>query len=473
MRFNIRLFHMLLEMLGSELQQQDFGQTSSDDQRRALKAHEQITPLMRRILPALRQYTAWLVYHGRVVAQIDKTAEAENTGKLSNYITDMWEGFAKTLTTLATAFSVTDLKSAEYMMPEDEPTIGFKPLYHPDSASAYNLYVNEHGVLKPRTTDPGVRRIHPNMEMLSRVRDMLLGALSLHIDEKCPIAFSPMGQVFLYTETDRISPLASDDPAPTPVSTRPGTASSKSKARPSGKLAPMRAGSNTSKVSADSDMYRMVDSLLENSTALPANETSYGMNNTTANEVFNHLPIGSRAKQCTPRSIIGSLPGIVSSPFTPQPDELQGSPHGNPGSRHNSPLQFTTSQQRSNAAAALDNMTGYSPQSGPWNSNPRGSRPVSTAASQQVNTALQESLAKEYMPMSFGFSDMSSMYGGTPARLPVQAFRNGNGNGNNTTMYSGASTLDRAIMMQSSLGKPSQNSQPPWGHGTPPGGQGG
>jgi hypothetical protein len=207
------------------------------------------------------------------------------------------------------------------------------------------------------------------------------------------------------------------------------------------------------------------------------------MHSSTANEIF--APIGSErlpkvmGNQFTPKKPFPSLPGIWSTPFTPQPNELQRlSPDGfiSPGAF--SSMNYATNQQQMAAASALDQMTG--PRRGPakdFHTNGSQRSPTSMERSPSVNQLLQMSLAQQYgisPASSFNFTTNSSIeannsppkayYARTVGRPSHSSF-------NDSTMYEGASDFDRFTMMQSSLYNGSQASMGRSNH-TPPAGQG-
>ena len=93
--------------------------------------------------------------------------------------------YAATLTLLASVFHVDELETVklDYLLDEDERTIGFLPFRH---KIASRRYYKEDGVSqKPRhyDSDSGVQRHHPMKEMLGRVRDFLADGKLLHHQE--------------------------------------------------------------------------------------------------------------------------------------------------------------------------------------------------------------------------------------------------------------------------------------------------
>ena len=140
---------------------------------------EKITAVTRRVLPGLRQYSSWLSCNaGILAAQI-----GDNT--LNVQIKELWKIYANTLTLLTATFSTSTLPIIDYLLEEDEDTIGFKPF---DSDSTYERYYipdppTKLRAHKPRFHDEGIKRQHPNLEMLGRVRELLTDGLTLALDK--------------------------------------------------------------------------------------------------------------------------------------------------------------------------------------------------------------------------------------------------------------------------------------------------
>jgi hypothetical protein len=227
----------------------------------------------------------------------------------------------------------------------------------------------------------------------------------------------------------------------------------------------------------DTKMNRMVDDLLKPSNGIysASNETSYGMRSQTANEIFGYVNANPQYTQSTPK-MPPALPTIWNSAFTPRPNELQATSPDRPATaRQVSPLQLSTPQQQKHAAVALDQLTrNYESSKKTW------ARDALRSDSQNVNSLLQQSLARQFNPASnsSAFTNSSSIYENSTPRYAENrrlggALRTGQAgfmNGNNTTIYEGASDFDKTTLLQSSLWNGTQSS---YGHGTPPGGQGG
>ena len=167
-RLNVKSFTALLQVLRAGLEDsngQDESQTSA--------AAPKITALTRRVLPYLRHYSSWLSCTSALLIAQD------GDGPLGMHIKEMWKAYADCLTLLASTFPVPDLVPVGYLLEEDGHTIGFRP-FENDRRRYYDIETNTR---KPKVHDRGIERHHPNIEMLSRIRDLLTDGLEFAIDE--------------------------------------------------------------------------------------------------------------------------------------------------------------------------------------------------------------------------------------------------------------------------------------------------
>jgi hypothetical protein len=481
------MMFVLLQVLLPELEDATSGEELPNGASRSERAREKITATTRRVLPALRQYSTWLASMAQIIVA------TKGVSPISVHIKELWKMYADLLTRLTQYFPVGDLQTVDYLLEEDESTYGFKPFQDANNHAGCDLYTTGNGESKPRCTDPGIERLHPNIEMQSRIRDILLFGVALQEKPDIPITLTHDTGMPVFTFVEEGLSVAS------PVRPRVSSPSFASPERTNSNYAmppPSRTYEDTPAESAesvaasdshqsmDTDMHRMVDSLLEPSSSsrnTASIETSYGMHSATANEVF--APVGSNGFDAprlhsTPK-MLPSLTGLYNSAFTPQPNELP-SPNRPTTARQLSPLSLSTNEQRLAAAAALDEMTGYG--SGKRSSWGRVSRPLSNPISQPANQLPQESLAQQYMPMpSSAWSESSSIYANTPQqpRHPGSVLRANapafpHTNGNDSTHYPGGTDFDKNTMLQSSIWNGSQAASA-WGGyvQTPPGAQGG
>lgn len=128
------------------------------------------------MLPALRQYSSWLLSNAEILA----AQVGDNV--LNVQVRELWKIYATTLTLLTSTFFVSELPQIEYLLDEDEDTVGFKPLDNENTKRRYYKEVNL-GFQKPRYHDRGIQRHHPNVEMLGRIRDLLTDGMIQHLDD--------------------------------------------------------------------------------------------------------------------------------------------------------------------------------------------------------------------------------------------------------------------------------------------------
>jgi hypothetical protein len=188
LRLNVKTFFILLQILQPELDRlsegNDVKQHNGD---RSTQLSDKITAVARRILPGLRLYSTWFTRYWNVLnANI-----AESTLNTVD-VQELWKAYAATLTLLASSFPVDQLPQEDYMLEEDTDTIGFEPLIHPNTMKTW--YSGE--TMKQKWTD--LERNHPNVEMLMRVKDLLVDGLILTQNEDAPLDLA--GSRFIYRE---------------------------------------------------------------------------------------------------------------------------------------------------------------------------------------------------------------------------------------------------------------------------------
>lgn len=91
----------------------------------------------------------------------------------------LWESYARVLSYLARTFPAEDLPDLDYLLDEDEDTIGLVPLRSDRSRKTWY----SGGQLKKKHRDPDVKRADEETEMLYRVRELLVDGLQLAVDK--------------------------------------------------------------------------------------------------------------------------------------------------------------------------------------------------------------------------------------------------------------------------------------------------
>ncbi|ORY16488.1 hypothetical protein BCR34DRAFT_107652 [Clohesyomyces aquaticus] len=195
LRLNVKTFFTLLQILQSELERYSEGaDVREQNGSRTRNLSDKITAVARRILPGLRLYSTWFTrYHHVLSANIADTLTTVE-------VQELWKSYAATLTLLASSFPPGELPKQDYMLEEDTDTIGFQPLISEETMKRW--YNGD--VLKPKWSD--VERNHPNVEMLMRVRDLMMdGLLLIQNHPEAPLEIDNMR--FIYREAGLPSEL--------------------------------------------------------------------------------------------------------------------------------------------------------------------------------------------------------------------------------------------------------------------------
>ena len=179
-RLNVKTLITLLRLLQADLEKAREGEGQVDNFEETVTEvkrdgrSERILAVTRRVLPGLRHYSSWLLSNTAILV----AEEVQKATKVQ--MQDMWRAYARCLTLLATLFQVQTLPVVEYLLEEDEDTLGFRPFQSLDNASMRRRYYGSDSTIrKPRMHDAGIERQHPNAEMLFRVRDFLVDGVEL------------------------------------------------------------------------------------------------------------------------------------------------------------------------------------------------------------------------------------------------------------------------------------------------------
>ncbi|KKK13414.1 hypothetical protein P175DRAFT_047883 [Aspergillus ochraceoroseus IBT 24754] len=191
-RINVKTFFTLLQILLAEVER--FAVEDSNNKDTKVGA-DKVTVVARRILPALRNYSSWLL----TVNNLLMAYKEEKDTPLAVQVTEFWKVYANALTLLASTFDVVHLPEVDYLLEEDEETLCFSPF---SKGATSRRYLDTNGQQKPRMNDPGVERNHPNIEMLYRIREFVIDGLDLVVGNKIPIALvdDEDKKTFIYKE---------------------------------------------------------------------------------------------------------------------------------------------------------------------------------------------------------------------------------------------------------------------------------
>ncbi|KAG9247102.1 hypothetical protein BJ878DRAFT_539624 [Calycina marina] len=483
LRFNVRFLHVILQTLYPEMETSVSGQDLPNFgiTPRPQKRHGMFTTVARRLLPALRQYSTWIVTQADILIKV----RDDRVTQVRSHINLTWSMYAEVLSRIAKLYPLGTLPSSYYLLKEDTMTIGFKPFFDPEIVTHEELkfYLTKSGSLKPRYTDHDVQRSSPDAEFLSRVRDILMCAMAIQTQEQCPVLHTPNTLAsFTYVEYDGISAAAVGEPTLGSSSiSSPDTDSPVKPEESASQPDPLKQAHHTGReycqtlcspsssgFDSAGDMDHMMNEMVNKLVDKPAShrtsdDTSYGMHSRTANEIFGRMgSAGNRSYTHQGSSNIPRLGGIWPSPFTPQPNELKvTSPEM---------YSFSTEEGKAAAADALDAMTNRpsSNHRGHWAPNVRAATLTSPGHS-----------PRSFPSQSSNFSTNSSIYGNpTPKFFPlnnsfaVRTTEFAPNNDHNTTVYAGATPFDRSTMLNNSTWNDSQPARCSYSQ-TPPGGQDG
>lgn len=184
--FNIKLASQLLRVLTVELQRIKKLVESSE-----MEDNNKLTPIVRCLLPMLRQYSSWLVAEVPFLVMLDaqaKDLEASSfQSRSAGIIQDLWLLYVDALATLSMIYPLKGGKKLKYLLAEDEETIAFQPFA---SDLVRTRYLDAAGEIKARSTDPGVAKEEPAEEMLHRVRQIVKDGITI---AKTMVKFSRCG----------------------------------------------------------------------------------------------------------------------------------------------------------------------------------------------------------------------------------------------------------------------------------------
>lgn len=258
-RINVKTFFTLLQILLVELERFAAEDSSTSDKEISRNGPDKITVVARRILPALRHYSSWLL----VTSDFLVAQKEEKDSALSIQIKEFWKIYAETLTLLASTFDVAQLPEVDYLLEDDEESLGFVPL---DQAATSRRYIGTNGQIKPRMNDPGVERSHPNMEMLYRIREFVIDGLDLVVGNKIPVALidDEDKKTFLYREDGLpaqffSSPHGHQQTLPTPNIERDDIPAVTQDSNSAAEARSTFGGSQSASASMSANMHRIVE----------------------------------------------------------------------------------------------------------------------------------------------------------------------------------------------------------------------
>ena len=188
LKLNVKTMDVLLCILQGELNR---GQSPTRQRAPAApKAEDKVTSAMRRVLPSLINYSSWLQLSAEVFPTV--LGEGDFHAAFSHDVNTLWRNYCAVLTKLVNTFDMRQSPEIEYMLDEDEETIGFRPFQ--DHRLRDRYIAGEHR--KPDSAS--VQRHHPMTEMLARIRRLVLDGKQLSLVRVCQDFGTPESQMVLH-----------------------------------------------------------------------------------------------------------------------------------------------------------------------------------------------------------------------------------------------------------------------------------
>ena len=175
-RVNAKAMVVLLKTFYHELNGKFPDQSTSTE---ALQHESKVlSRVASRILPELRLYSSWLL------ANSGQLAALQDNDVLGPSIRRLWRIYARAMTAFMASVPIESLQvNIDYLLEEDEDTLGFKPFAH---QRTQQRFLQEDGVsIKPKFHDQRVSRLQSNAETLGRLADLLADGMVLDQDEVC------------------------------------------------------------------------------------------------------------------------------------------------------------------------------------------------------------------------------------------------------------------------------------------------
>lgn len=343
LRFNARFLHTFCKAFESELREAVSSAEGLVHQLDTAETAQEKPSVVEALLPVLRVYGMWLAARRH---EISSMADA-----FGGAIPAMVQNVSKIFTLLcAEYYSLENLKSCPYLLPEDIQILGFQPLNEEQLPKHCRAYCSEDGNRKPFSqTLEGC--ISQSSERIGRILDILRCAYFLASDSAFPMAYKVDGAtlVFEYQPTaerpqaqpspERDTPQlvdaspANDEEAPNQVNTNPHEPAMPDVTEPP--PVPEQREASRLLMDSDNDIYEdsevmdraaetvldMVVPFLRPPTPMhlqprSPEESSYGMNTSTANDLF-----GSFRTEPSPTG------SITSGKFEPLPWAWFGTPN--------------------------------------------------------------------------------------------------------------------------------------------------
>ncbi|KAL8935816.1 MAG: hypothetical protein Q9211_004496 [Gyalolechia sp. 1 TL-2023] len=323
-RLNLQTFSTILQLLQAAYEQRNTESTTA--------SVNFISPTMRRLLPSLRYYQSWL--QSRAALLSAHLGEP----KMQSLIQSFWTTYVDVLNLMSSTTRFGDLPRLEYALEEDEEIIGFGPLQEGDLQRKY-LHPKSMS-RKPNCQEQGVKRHHPNTEMLCRIRDFVEDAIEIAHSEFVPIEFAQDAGCFaLKASLDGRNQLTSTAAHESNVSQPedaflPDAESTTDETVSQAASVPLSHSTTLNQMVDDLVGPERVDEAAPSPSSRPPtstsvsavgngpNETSYGVGHSTLTALDFVNRVRSWSPQSPPQEAPNpTLPSIMNSPFALRPEE--------------------------------------------------------------------------------------------------------------------------------------------------------
>ncbi|KAL7798374.1 hypothetical protein V8C37DRAFT_200177 [Trichoderma ceciliae] len=190
LRFNARFIHTFCKAFESELRQAVSSAEGLDHQLDNPETAQEKTSVIEALLPVLRVYGMWLAARRH---EISSMADAFGAA-----VPAMVQNVAKIFTLLcAEYYSLENLKSCPYLLPEDIQILGFQPLNEEQLPKHCRAYCSEDGNCKPYSQ--ALEGCPPqSSERIGRILDILRCAYFLASDSAFPMAYKVDGATLVF-----------------------------------------------------------------------------------------------------------------------------------------------------------------------------------------------------------------------------------------------------------------------------------
>lgn len=364
LRFNAKFMHTFCNVFLSELREALSNAEGFQHRLDNSEESQTKTSVVEALLPVLRVYSMWLAARRTEISTV-----ADAFGAI---IPEMIQNMSRIFTIFSSEYySLENLKTCPYLLPEDIQNLGFQPLNEDDLPRDCRFYRDEDGDCKPYPHALEEGCVSASSERIGRILDVLRCAYFLANDGAYPMGYKIEGNFLIFryqpvAEKSQAQPSAEDDTTSVasdleavdreePIETKviPDALAIPELAIPELEATEVAKPPVSTRQEASRLLLNEDDDIYEDSEAMnrgaetvldvvapflrpltPVDESSFGMHTSTANEVF-----GSLTTEVSPTE------SIASGKFAPLPWAWFGTP--NPHGTRDPALPVSQSAQNS------------------------------------------------------------------------------------------------------------------------------